>query len=661
MAGRELREPPLLWLAHYPRMLQAYLGRGEDGLAELEEELRTRASARPGGKFGKREAAYVPFVPLPPLEWRHRCGSCRFWVDEGPEKPGECMIVGRTGDPFGGKAIHEEAGCALFIPPAGESAFAWLREQFDPTGADLVRGEFHARERQGVRIPVTDEGSGADSGSAPGDAAEDYEAAEAVGGTADREPSGPRRHTITPDVGTDLVPAGRRVDLELVADGLAAPVDCVADPGGDRLFVADQEGLVHVLEGESTVEGRGKVEDGGEGRRPEPLLDLRERTVDLQTQYDERGLLGLALHPGFADNGRIFVRYSAPPREGGPKHRGTPPSHDHTEVLAEFRVDEDRSPVDPADERAILVIPHPKFNHNAGDLAFGPEGYLYVSMGDGGGQGDTGFGHVEGGNAQDVTRNVLGSILRLDVDSDAETPPEWTGNERANPRCDEPYAVPEDNPLAGETVESSQVGRTPGIDELYAWGLRNPWRISFDSEGRLFVGDVGQHLFEEVHVVEKGGNYGWPIREGYHCFDPETPTEPPGDCPDANRRGEPLIDPILEYPHVDGGDVIGSAIVGGHVYEGSAIPELRDAYVFGDWTTTQDRPSGRLFAAQPPAGDDPEWEIEELVVAGSPNGRPNRHVLGFGRDADGELLLCSSETHVPKGRTGAVHRIVPPR
>ncbi|QLG64336.1 PQQ-dependent sugar dehydrogenase (plasmid) [Halorarum salinum] len=472
------------------------------------------------------------------------------------------------------------------MPPAGEPPFEWVSEQLSPTGADLVRGEYHPSR------------SAAGTGG---------------GGTAARGRRRTRasRYTSERDVGDAHVPAGTRIGLERVATGLSAPVAVCHDPAEpSRRFVADQSGQVYVHD------------DGG--LREEPLLDVTDHMVELRTQYDERGLLGLALHPEFADNGRLFVRYSATRRDG------TPESYDHTEVLAEFAVDGDRSPVDPGTESTLLEIPSPQFNHNAGDLAFGPDGYLYVAMGDGGGEGDRAPGHVAGGNGQDVTENLLGGILRINVDSEGERG----------------YGIPDDNPLVGEE----------GLDEYYAWGLRNPWRVSFDSEGRLFVADVGQALYEEVNVVENGGNYGWNLKEGSHCFDPDSPADPPDDCPDESARGEPLLDPIVEYPHVRGDAVVGSAVVGGHVYEGSALPELEGAYVFGDWATTQDRPSGRLFAARP-SGEG--WELEELVVSDTRNGRPNRNVLSFGRAPDGELYVCTSETHVPKGETGEVLRVVP--
>lgn len=584
----DLPDPPWLTLTHYLRMLKAYRSRGEDGLEALEDALRAKAAAQPTGKFSKRQALYVPFVPLPPLDWRHKCGHCRFWVDHGPGKPGECMIVGREGNWWGGEKIHEKAGCALFTPPAGEPMFAWISEQMDPTGADLARGEYH-------RLPPEQRRNQTDGDDQPSEQVQ--------------------RHPTELDVGTSVAPAGATVGLEPVAEGLAAPIEIEFDSSENRQLIADQAGVVYL--------------QTAHGLRDEPLLDIRDRMVNLRTQYDERGLLGLALHPDFANNGRLFVRYSAPPREG------TPDDYDHTSVLSEFRFNDGQAKIDPDSERAILEISHSRFNHNAGAIEFGPDGHLYVAMGDGGGEGGTGFGHVEGSNSQDITENLLGSVMRIDVDDE---------------RDEKNYAIPDDNPLVGED----------GLDELYAWGLRNPWRMSFDSEDRLFVADVGQALFEEVNIVEKGGNYGWNIKEGTHCFDPENPQEPPEDCPDESRRGEPLIDPIIEYPHIHEDEVIGSAIIGGALYASDTIPDLQGKYVFGDWATSQDRPSGRLWAASPPEGGDGQWEMEELVVFERESGRPERNVLGFSRGPDGEFYLLSSESHVPKGTTGAVHKLVSP-
>ena len=387
------------------------------------------------------------------------------------------------------------------------------------------------------------------------------------------------------------------VALETLATGLGAPLDVVFVPDADRRYVADQDGRVLVHD--------------ADGLRDSPALDLRG---GIETG-GERGLLGIELHPAFAENRRLFVRYSAPSRPG------TPSGFSHTFVLSEFRASEDGTRIDPDSERTILEIPEPQGNHNAGDLAFGPDGYLYVAVGDGGAGGDQGTGHADdwydgvgGGNGQDVTENLLGSILRLDVDAG-----------------DEPYAVPDDNPLVGRA----------GRDEQYAWGFRNPWRMSFDGTD-LFVADVGQNEYEEVNLVEKGGNYGWNVREATHCFQSS-------DCPTAveGRDGERLVDPIVEYPH-GGAPVSGISVIGGAVYRGSAFPDAQGVYLFGDF-----RVQGRLFAATRPDGDG-LWPTTTVELAGESANRL-QSLRSFGRDADGELYVVGTGS-----AGGTLQRIVPP-
>jgi len=461
------------------------------------------------------------------------------------------------------------------------------------------------------------------------------------------------------------IPPGPEIGLEPVAEGLTAPLGFeYADEEGDRNFVVDQTGQVYVL--------------GDDGLRDDPFLDVSDRIVDLGVPrlngYDERGLLGLAFHPEFAENRTFYVRYSAPNREG------TPENYDHTAVLAEFRATEDLQSADPDSERVLMEIPEPQMNHNGGAVAFGPDGYLYTSLGDGGGANDVGLGHVpdwydrnEGGNGQDVTQNLLGSILRIDVD----------GQEG-----DLPYSIPDDNPLVG----------TEGRDELYAWGFRNPFRMSFN-DGRLFVGDSGQNLWEEVDIVEKGGNYGWNVREGSHCFSVENPSEPDAitDCPTTTpedvRGGEQLLDPIIEYRHRKStiAFIDGSVVIGGYVYQNDALSELTGTYVFGNWSGQGVvEPDGEIFVATPPEGSDSsqtgdegadtndsaenatnastsanggqpsEWSMQEAIVAGTEDGQFGRYVYAFGRDADGELYVLSTGTFKPVGETGMVHKIVPP-
>jgi glucose/arabinose dehydrogenase len=427
---------------------------------------------------------------------------------------------------------------------------------------------------------------------------------------------------------TEEAPA---VGLRTVADGLTSPVT-LASPGdgSGRLFVVDQAGLIRVLTPDGAL-------------RPEPFLDLRSRMVPLMAGFDERGLLGLAFHPQYAANGRFFVYYSAPLRAGAPA------GFNHTSNISEFRVSSaDPNRADPASERVLLQVDEPQFNHNAGTLLFGPDdGDLYISLGDGGGANDVGLGHVAdwfadngGGNGQDVTQNLLGSILRIDVDRGA------------------PYAIPADNPFAGTP------GCADGCDETWAYGFRNPYRMSFDSGGshQLFVGDVGQASWEEVSIVSAGGNYGWNVKEGTHCFDAENPNQEPAACPDIvgaghPRTGDPLIDPIIEYPQARLGGP-GVAVVGGHVYRGSALPQFRGRYVFGDWSRSFGQANGSLFVAK--SRKRGLWEMQELRVATSPTGRLNARLLGFGQDAAGELYALTTNNTGPTGTTGRVLKLVRP-
>ena len=378
---------------------------------------------------------------------------------------------------------------------------------------------------------------------------------------------------------------------ELVT-GLSNPVD-VAVPG-EEFYIADQAGEVTYLD--------------GEGATPTTAIDLTDRMV---SPGGERGLLGVAIHPDYDGTGRVYLRYSAPRRSG------TPSDYSHTFVLSEFAVSE--GTIDPDSERTLLEIPQPQSNHNAGAITFGPDGYLYVAVGDGGAGNDQGTGHVEdwydavdGGNGQDITANLLGSILRIDVDSQSSR---------------RPYGIPEDNPLVGED----------GLDEQFAWGFRNPWRMSFGPEDRLFVADVGQASYEEVNVVERGGNYGWNVREGAHCFRADS-------CPTTGPDGEPLVDPITEYSREDDG-VSGVSVIGGYLYDGDAIPTLRGRYVFADFVT-----DGRLFVATESEG----WATTTVPINGI-----GANVLAFGRTPAGELLVCSTDGGGLGGSSGAVHRLRP--
>jgi glucose/arabinose dehydrogenase len=405
------------------------------------------------------------------------------------------------------------------------------------------------------------------------------------------------------------------VGLDLVGDGFTAPVVLVSPPDETgRLFVADQIGEIMII----TPEGE---------RVNEPFLDLSPRIVSLRQTFDERGLLGMAFHPNFMENGRFFVYYSAPLREGGPS------GWDHTSHISEFRVSaEDPNRADPDSESIILQVDQPQFNHNGGGLTFGSDGYLYISLGDGGGAGDRGVGHPPLGNAQDLD-TLHGSILRIDVDTE------------------EPYRIPMDNPQVG----------TEGGDEIYAYGLRNPYRISFDAAGQheLFAADAGQDLWEAVYLIQPGGNYGWNIREGSHCFNPQSPLNPPSGCPDTGPRGEPLLDPIIEYPHINQPDGLGIAPIGGFIYRGEALPSFQGRYVFGDWTRSFVNPDGSLFVATRPNPESEMWLLEELRIATTETGRVGGYVLGFGQDNHHDLYVLTTQFSGPTGTSGQVWRIIP--
>jgi glucose/arabinose dehydrogenase len=427
------------------------------------------------------------------------------------------------------------------------------------------------------------------------------------------EPSGPR---LVSEIGDPFT-----VGLKEVASGLTSPIAIVsAFDGTGRLFIVDQAGLIRILTSDGTL-------------LPEPFLDLRTRMQPLRPNFDERGLLGLAFHPQYESNGRFFVYYNAPPRMAG---------FDNTATFSEFRVSADRNKADPASERKFLELDDPQFNHNGGTLAFGSDGFLYMSIGDGGAANDCAFGHVNdwyadncGGNGQDVEQNLFGNILRIDVNGAR------------------PYGIPADNPFVGK----------PGLDEIYAYGFRNPYRFSFDmGTGRLFAGDAGQGLWEEVHLVEKGGNYGWNVKEGTHCFDAENNRVSPPECPDVVesgvRTGDPLVDPIIEYANAAQPGGLGRSVVGGVVYRGSTLRQLTGRYVFADWSRSFGTPDGTLFAAT--ERNKGLWRMQELVIGNSANGRINHYVLGFGQDTEGEVYVGATQRAGPTGTTGKVFKLVRP-
>ena len=408
------------------------------------------------------------------------------------------------------------------------------------------------------------------------------------------------------------------LQLQPVADGFTAPHYLTSPPDDSRRFVLDLVGRIYVL-----------TEDGA--RRPEPFLDLSDRMIDVNEDYDERGLLGLAFHPDYRDNGRFFVYYSAPLRDGAPN------GWNHTSHLAEFRVSEDPNRADASSERIVMRIDQPQMNHNGGRILFGPDGYLFVGLGDGGAAGDLGEGHPPLGNGQDVT-TLKGSVLRIDVDQ-------------------QPYAIPDDNPLVGKELPDDvpYAGDSPR-QEIWAWGIRNAWGMAFDRKtGDLYVADVGQHLWEEVSRMKQPGNYGWRLMEGTHGFDPQNMDRVIEDRPETGPMDEPLIEPVIEYRNTGGhSDGQGTCIVGGYVYRGSAIPQLQGQYVFGDWSAGNGRTGGVILIARPASQADSDDEQLWPVSVGVEH---DQYVLGFGEDADGEVYVLSSSQRGPTGNTGRIYQI----
>jgi len=421
--------------------------------------------------------------------------------------------------------------------------------------------------------------------------------------------------------------AASNIGLKLIAEGFNAPAVLVSIPDGSgRLLVADQAGVIHLLD--------------RDGKRSEqPFLDLRPKIVELGKGMEERGLLGLALHPQFKSNHKFYVVYSAPLRTNAP------PQWDHAERLSEFKTGAaDFSAADPASERVLLEIDEPDWNHNSGRIAFGPDGYLYWTVGDGGAFNDVGDvargrGHPPEGNGQRL-QTLLGKVLRLDVDHGT------------------PYGIPKDNPYAD--------GKK-GLPEIFAYGLRNPWGMSFDRGGKhdLIVTDVGQDRWEEINVIVKGGNYGWRLREGFDGFDPKDPLHAPTNAATVGADGKPFVDPVFVYKTLRGRgtdpDSYGVTITGGYVYRGKAFPSLVGKYVFADWSRSMAIPSGTLLVATipPEAGSTARWTSKPLALKDFPDGRIKSFIWALGEDDEGELYVLANGMNSVSNTRGKVFKLVP--
>ena len=329
-----------------------------------------------------------------------------------------------------------------------------------------------------------------------------------------------------------------------------------ANDGSNRLFVASQIGKIYCFENKADV------------TEPNLYLDIEE-SVRYIDKENEEGLLGFAIHPNYKKNGQFFLFY-------------TTTDEPHVSVISRFNVSStDPSKADPDSEVELMRIPQPFWNHNGGTLAFGHDGYLYIALGD-------------GGKANDPFKNgqnlatLNGSVLRIDVDKKSK---------------DHNYAIPADNPF---------VGLKEARPEIYAYGFRNVWRLSFDREtGALYAADVGQNIWEEINIVVKGGNYGWNLREAKHKF---------GD--NGSEASDKLIDPIFEYHHD-----VGKSITGGHVYRGSAVPSLKGMYMYADYVSgkvwaLEHTPSGKILG---------NHEIKSM----------NLPIITFGGDEQGEVYLTT--------------------
>ena len=414
------------------------------------------------------------------------------------------------------------------------------------------------------------------------------------------------------------------VDMQLLAEDFVSPIQVASTNNSQRRYVVDQIGKIWVIDNKGY-------------KRPTPFLDISSKIVSLNPAGDERGLLGVAFHEDFKINGRFFIYYQLPPRAGGPVPGAT---WNNLSRISEFNVIPEEQRADPNSEKVILEWDDPQGNHNGGSLAFGHDGYLYIAIGDGGGANDVGPGHFDdwytpngGGNAQNLDANFLGKILCIDIDGAS------------------PYVVPPTNPFVGK----------PGLDEIYAFGFRNPYRMTFDmgESKALMTGDAGQSLWEEINVVNKGGNYGWNVREGAHCFNAADNTKELATCPTVDNRGKKLLDPVIElknWKNPLGGNA--TTIIGGYIYRGETIQKWQGKYIFGTFSQSATTPNGELFVATPQFDNaTATWDYEEIKL-NSAQDDLGYFLKGFGQDEDGEMYITVSSTVGPSGNTGKVYKLV---
>lgn len=367
---------------------------------------------------------------------------------------------------------------------------------------------------------------------------------------------------------TDPTPITQSYTLKPAYPALSftRPVDYQhAGDNTNRVFVVEQRGVISVFEDNPAV------------KEKKTFLDISGPVDD---ESNEEGLLGLAFHPDYASNGYFYVNYTI--------------NNPARTRISRFKVSPDNPDKAMRDSEQVLVeFEQPFGNHNGGQVSFGPDGYLYIAIGDGGSGGDPQE------NGQSLT-TLLGTIARIDVDQ---------------PQGGKNYGIPADNPFAGN--------KEGYREEIYAYGLRNPWRFSFDAEtSQLWAGDVGQNKYEEVDIIRKGGNYGWDVTEALHCFEPEN------NCDSAD-----MILPVWEYDHTKG-DV---SVTGGFVYRGPTLAELQGKYIFADYA------SGRVWALDNSnAGKPKNTEIVDADFA----------IASFGQNKDNELYVCGFDGKIYTFKTG---------
>ncbi|MFT4726156.1 MAG: glucose/arabinose dehydrogenase [Granulosicoccus sp.] len=411
----------------------------------------------------------------------------------------------------------------------------------------------------------------------------------------------------------------------LLVENLVAPIDLatIPDDSGRRLIL-DQAGLVHLLNADDTVSKT-------------PFLDITDRLLPVREDFEERGLLGMAIHPEYRINGRFFVTYTAP------LSMDASMNWSHTRIVSEFTINSEiPDQINKESERILIKQNWPSRKHNGGALAFGPDGYLYIGFGDGGGI--HGVGPETLNDAYNVPKNRLswdstaqdlqslfGKILRIDVDHG------YPG-----------YAIPEKNPLVNSL----------GKDEIYAWGFRNPYRLSFDSNGSstFYITAVAETLWEAVYQVSEPGNYGWPVREGTHCFDRTRPLDPPDFCEIEvdSVTDKPIYDPVVEYPNMsvqrEGSTVdlagVGTAVVGAVMLRGTGFGDLVDHLLIADWSSDFRNPSGQLFVAKENSGK--LWAMDKISQL-------DTRIVALVRDTDERVYVMTNENYGPYGNTGKIY------